>query len=581
VLVALAVPLLAVAVGTLLALAGGASPRVLVPVRSFALAAVLVAVVTHLVPEAIAVGGPWTLAVFAAGVAAPSLLGKLGRNGGTKTAGHARVATELGFLGVVLHQIGDGLALGTLGDHRDVVIAIGVHTVPLAAVVALGMEELHGRRVAIARAVVLVAATAAGVIATVASGKVLAAGVAPWVDAAVAGLLVHVLSHDLPTPRRTGTAPLIELAAIVAGVAVVVLTGGEGDPGGIIDALGEVVELIAVPVAAGLAASIVLELVVGRTRERLLARGGVMHGIGAAAIAGTCSCRVVAPARAAAERGKPAAVIAFVLAAPELGLDTVLIGTQVLGIGAAMVRLAAGVAIAAVAGVVAGRFAIGSDDNHEHDHDHDHDHDHHHHHHHHHEQGRRWWTVIDETIIHSGPWLVIGIAGTALALIAIPDGALAGNRWLELALALAIAIPTYVCAPAATPLAAALIARGLAPGAAIAGLVLGAATNRAGLSVIARAYGTGAVAAVVGIAMIGAAAVAVVIEVVKLPALEVPPLPYEGTVALVAAIVLGVAVVRGLWRYGLAAWLEPLHGSDHRHHQHADGAPCEAGCHDH
>ena len=52
-LVALAVPLVAVALGTLLALAGGASPRILVPVRSFALAAVLVAVLTHLLPEAI------------------------------------------------------------------------------------------------------------------------------------------------------------------------------------------------------------------------------------------------------------------------------------------------------------------------------------------------------------------------------------------------------------------------------------------------------------------------------------------------------------------------------------------------
>ena len=187
--------------------------------------------------------------------------------------------------------------------------------------------------------------------------------------------------------------------------------------------------------------------------------------------------------------------------------------------------------------------------------------------------------MIDEVIIHSGPWLAIGIAATALALIAIPDGALAGNRWLEIVMAMVVAIPTYVCAPATTPLAAALIARGLAPGPAIAGLVLGAATNRAGLSVIARAYGTGAVAAVVVIAMIGAAVAGVVVELAQLPALEVPPLPFEGTVALIAAIVLGVAVVRGLWRYGLAAWLEPLHGSDHRHHQHADGAPCGPGCH--
>jgi uncharacterized membrane protein YraQ (UPF0718 family) len=573
VFVAIAVPLVAVAAGTLLALAGGARPRVLVPVRSFALAAVLVAVIAHLLPGAIEAGGPWTLAVFAAGVAAPQLLGRLGKQ-------HARVVTELGFVGVVLHQIGDGLVLGALSDHWDVVIAIGAHTVPLAAAVTLGIVAIRGRRAAVGRAAVLAAATIVGVVLASSGSPMIATEVSPWVNAAVAGLLVHLLSHDLPTPPRTGTEPLIEVLAIAAGVAVPLLAAH--DHGGVAETLTvglrELVCSLAIPLAIGLVAAIALEHAGARLRARLLARGSAVHGVAAAATAATCSCRVVPATRGAADHSRPAAIVAFLLAAPELGIDTLLVGGQLLGAPGTLIRLGAAVAIALLAGVVAARLAAGDHDA-EHAHDHAHDHPP--------APARSLLRTTDEVIIHSGPWLVLGIVASVLVGVAIPAGALAGSTALAIALAIVLAFPAYVCAAAATPLAAMLILRGLPPGAAIAGLLLGAATNRAGLALIARQYGTAAAAAATGIALVVAIATGIAIQhglgdVVGPRAPTAFGFPDTGPLVTAALIVLAAAGLRGLWRYGLAAWLEPLHGGgEHHHHQHPEGAPCEAGCHDH
>jgi uncharacterized membrane protein YraQ (UPF0718 family) len=567
VLVALAVPLVAVAAGTLLALAGGARPRVLVPVRSFALAAVLFVVVTHLLPEAIEAGGPWALVVFAAGVAAPQLIGRIG----TSVGRHARVATELGFLGVVLHQIGDGLALGALRGESAVVIAIGVHTVPLAAAVTLGMVELHGTRGAIVRAAVLGVATIGGVVVAGTGGTMLAADVAPWINAAVAGLLVHVLSHDLPTPARAGTAPPIELLAIAAGVAVPILAahGEHGTGGELIAALRELSEIVAVPLAIGLVAAIGLDVIAARARARLFGHGSAAGGLAAAALAGTCSCRVGPAAGAVREHARPAGMIAFLLAAPELGVDTILLGTQVFGLETALIRIGAAVAIAIAAGLIVGRVAATQTG---HDHDHDHGHDH---------APRSWLTTIDEVIIHTGPRIAIGLVSAALVLVALPADALAGSRWLAIGVAAVVAVPAYICAPAATPLAAVLIMRGLPPGAAIAGLVLGAASNRGSLALVARAYGRAAAVAVIAVAAAIAVGAGVMIELTAVVSDPRLPLPHDGPIVTAAACLLGLAALRGLWRYGLAAWLEPMLGSEHRHHQHADGAPCEPGCHDH
>ena len=79
-----------------------------------------------------------------------------------------------------------------------------------------------------------------------------------------------------------------------------------------------------------------------------------------------------------------------------------------------------------------------------------------------------------------GGWLLLGvIVGGALSAL-VPEGAFRSlgvhPLWESLAL-LALSIPLYVCATGSIPVAAALIAKGISPGAALVFLVAGPATN--------------------------------------------------------------------------------------------------------
>jgi len=64
-----------------------------------------------------------------------------------------------------------------------------------------------------------------------------------------------------------------------------------------------------------------------------------------------------------------------------------------------------------------------------------------------------------------------------------------GNEILSLFIMLAVGIPLYICASASTPVAAALVLKGLSPGAALVFLLAGPATNAATLTVVAKYFG--------------------------------------------------------------------------------------------
>jgi uncharacterized membrane protein YraQ (UPF0718 family) len=85
------------------------------------------------------------------------------------------------------------------------------------------------------------------------------------------------------------------------------------------------------------------------------------------------------------------------------------------------------------------------------------------------------------------PWFVVGFALSAAITLWVPQDFLGTwNHGLPAMLAmLAAGIPMYVCATASTPVAAALLAKGLDPGAALVFLLAGPATNAATLGVVA------------------------------------------------------------------------------------------------
>jgi HflK protein len=94
--------------------------------------------------------------------------------------------------------------------------------------------------------------------------------------------------------------------------------------------------------------------------------------------------------------------------------------------------------------------------------------------------------------------LLLGILIAGIVTALLPNLAflhfVRGSVWGYLIM-LAVGIPTYVCATAATPIAAGLIAGGISPGAALVFLLAGPATNTASLVVLGRNFGRWAMAA--------------------------------------------------------------------------------------
>lgn len=87
------------------------------------------------------------------------------------------------------------------------------------------------------------------------------------------------------------------------------------------------------------------------------------------------------------------------------------------------------------------------------------------------------------------------IAGTVSALV--PDDFFAsylGTGILPMLVMLAISIPVYVCASASVPIAAAMILKGLSPGAALVFLIAGPATNAATIATLWKTLGRRSVA---------------------------------------------------------------------------------------
>lgn len=99
------------------------------------------------------------------------------------------------------------------------------------------------------------------------------------------------------------------------------------------------------------------------------------------------------------------------------------------------------------------------------------------------------------------PWLILGFVLAGLISQLVPEnffGSVVPQGWPSMLLMLGIGVPLYICATASTPVAAALVAKGLEPGAALVFLLAGPATNIATVLVVSRFLGLPALAAYVG-----------------------------------------------------------------------------------
>lgn len=84
-------------------------------------------------------------------------------------------------------------------------------------------------------------------------------------------------------------------------------------------------------------------------------------------------------------------------------------------------------------------------------------------------------------------WFFVGVVIAALITVLVPDEVMTtflGGGLSSMLVMLVVGIPLYICATASTPVAAALILKGVSPGAALVFLLVGPATNVTSISVL-------------------------------------------------------------------------------------------------
>ncbi len=208
--------LVPVAIGGALAALSGRERGWMGPLRTLALTAALALVLAELLPAAAVSLGGMALLAFAVGLLAPMLAERIGEQ---VVVAVRFPGLELAFLGLLGHQLIDGLQIGAATELTDgglpVALTIAAHSAPLVASAVFGYSTRLGWHAAFFRVWMLAAATAGGVVLGHLSGTAWFEPVAPWGQAVMAGLLLHILSHDLSAnpPQRTRDRILDMLAA--------------------------------------------------------------------------------------------------------------------------------------------------------------------------------------------------------------------------------------------------------------------------------------------------------------------------------------------------------------------------------
>lgn len=155
--------------------------------------------------------------------------------------------------------------------------------------------------------------------------------------------------------------------------------------------------------------------------------------------------------------------------------------------------------------------------------------------------------------------LLVGIALGGVLFLVIPADLMTNEyaRWLSYPVMIIVGVPLYICASASTPIAAALVARGVSPGAALIFLMTGPATNTSTIAIIMSQFGARfaavyvtsviAVTAVIGIAidvMLLAAGFTISVNLLPSESPTLQIIQWGGALGLIALII---------WRYRAGA----------------------------
>lgn len=243
-----------------------------------------------------------------------------------------------------------------------------------------------------------------------------------------------------------------------------------------------------------------------------------------------CSCGVIPTAMSLRKEGAShGAVVSFLIATPQTGVDSIAATYSLMGLPFAIVRPIAALFTALFGGMLANRMSdeVVPVEEEEEKHCCCHNEEGHHKEeespcccHHkkehkeeneeehgsccHHAEAEKGMSFVEKMKValdyafvdmmeDIGKWLIVGLIIAGLITVFVPATAFAifvNNTWLSMLLVLIISIPMYVCATGSIPIAVALMMKGLTPGAGLVLLMAGPAANMASILVIRNRLGS-------------------------------------------------------------------------------------------
>ena len=503
----LSIAVVALLIGPLLAKTFERQPGMNRFVDGFILVTIGGIAVTHLLPEAVVEIGGMALVMVVLGALLPYLA--------ERAFHHYERATHSGVLllalsGILVHTLLDGMALSQNSlDHgagKALAYAVILHRLPVGLLIWWALKPVSGVRMILLALTLMCLSTIAGYFIGGADLGILHSSWVTYFQALVTGSLIHVLFHrhiHSEKPRASESehkhsnesAVPAASGALVGAILLYLLPLGGALPHD--HSIGSTANLTlslfiesapALLLGFSIAASIQL-FIPGAGFDWLKSGGrgmrvtkGMLFGLPLP----ICSCGVVPLYHSMIRRGAPVgAGMAFLIATPELGVDAILISVPLLGWKMTVARLIAAALIAWFTGYIMDLFmskaaqpvvipievktlkpTVAP-------------------------MKRFWSTLNHELIDHLGPWVLMG-----LVIAAIADPFLGEVNWAgfpkgwDIPLMALIGMPLYVCATGATPIAAVMLLNGVSPGAVIAFLITGPATNITTLGVLRKLHGS-------------------------------------------------------------------------------------------
>lgn len=571
---ALALSMLGLVAGPALVALGRGRAAPSAAIEGLMLGLVPVLVLVRLTPHAYESIGPAALGLVALGYTGTWLADRWGHRAG------ARIGRALIVPALTVHAFTDGAALAVAfasdrGGHHGTLLgaALLLHRFPeglflaTALVPVLGWRRTLWRLVPVATATILGAGVGHTVLAHVSDALL---------DAIVAlglGVILRLVMHDHSCRFGTCASRAIGGVAFLMGLAGAlavptshnVLERAQPQELSVVQSLGPLFVETAPSMVMGLLAAGIVQAFLPRKTVSWLqvnssmqqAIRGVVWGMQSPA----CTCKTLPLAQRLLRSNAPVmAVVSFVVAMPGLGVDSVVLSLRLLGGPMTFARIVLSAAIAllsayAVATVMQSSGMLDGPDTYAIEPAHT----------------DSVWTRIQSalrvgfgpTLDHRAAWYLFGLSVAAAFEAALPPGfASRIGTPHDVVIAALFAVPLYLGALGAIPLAAVMVHKGFSLGAALAFLIVGPTIDARLLTMVRHALGWRAAAllagSVVGGAITAGWSVNAWLRPHSVPGIHPMAMHQHHSVEWACAVFLGAMLIASLLRVGPRAWLETI-----------------------